>query len=164
MPTKLLLAALLLLAACDPKEGAARAQHPDSAGAIRRCAAGMARATSAPVREKATIIMAECRFLYARPACRDAWDAKPDEGTSLRVVRACRDAYCGDLHTPRPGLCTAWPAEDEDARAGWPELNAAILALDHGDPDATSRAFLANFARLTKVFIVGVGTSLPPVH
>jgi len=161
------LALALVLAACSQRgEDAspkAVARHPDSDAAIHRCESGMRRASAARVEDKATVMMAECRFLYAKPACRDAWEASPGIGTATKVVGACRDAYCDDLPAPKPRLCGAPAADDHELRSAWPELNDAILKLDHGDVAGLKREFLANYSRLQKVMIVGVGTKLPPV-
>jgi hypothetical protein len=165
-----LLLLLLTLAACGtrddakpkPEPGATSAHHPDSAAALRRCAAGMGQAASVPVEDKATVIMASCRLMYARPACHDAWAAKPGPGSAEAIVRACRDAYCGDLPEPRPPLCAAWPADDADVRAGWPALDEAILRFDHGPLEGPGRDFLAHFTRLSQTFLAGTGAKLPP--
>jgi hypothetical protein len=157
---------MLALAACSRGSETASTnavgRHPDSEAAIHRCEAGIRAGHAAGVGDMAAVTMAECRFLYAKPACRDAWEASPGIGTATRVVRACRDAYCGDLPVPKPRLCGVLPADDQALRSAWPELNDAILELDHGDVAGWKREFFTRYARLQRLMIVGVGVQLPP--
>lgn len=137
---------------------AAVVRHPDSAAAIRSCTVGLARASKVAVAEKAPVMMAECRGLYARPACRDAWLAGP-----LQVLAACRTAYCADLPAPKPVLCDALPAAASDQREAWPALNDAILAFDHGlgaDTPAVTREFFRAYGQLQRLLFVGHGVTI----
>jgi len=129
----------------------------DRVAAIDRCRQGFADLAKVSTPSAADLARA-CADIFSEPTCAAAMRDPPaaPEAFAGTITRACRDAYCPKLPSPRPKLCaTADLPPPSELLFQWSELQQHIWALELGvDPKV--------MAPLFRPITLTVGPQVPP--
>jgi hypothetical protein len=149
--TTILIGVVLALAGCKtggPASGSADAEESKRAPDIRSCAASFEES------ESLSTHVESCRYLWVEPGCRQAWKEalhNPPGNRGEYVIQKCASAYCPELPSPRPALCTRDDLagadlldEEPDWLELWTRFNGVVLNRDlELEPDDQAGAMIA---------------------
>ena len=122
-----------------PVQFGRRALHPDARGAIRRCKHALDTMFALPLDAQLPSALQACAELYVEPTCRSALarlDEVPPSARTRSLAATCRHAYCDELPSPRPELCSAEAGDSLESmdpallRSLWRRFNAAVFLRD----------------------------------